>query len=204
MRGDPFRHSHRRRTLRGAAEKRDRTVRSGQPAFFASASLRLTSSAHTAILCPRQAASHAKYDFLPMSHSYSITPLPPLSTNARRAKARVRPRRTHSHAHRFIAYFALFSSHPSRHRKSAGTACPGAWPRCRKPVPSGDISKRGRSERDLPRSRQRQGEFSKMCIRDRPFLTPVVPSGRSKTHRVIKSAKADRLTSQVLRSHLSG
>ena len=161
MRGDPFRHSHRRRTLRGAAEKRDRTVLSGQPAFFASASLRLTSSAHTAILCPRQAASHAKYDFLPMSHSYSITPLPPLSTNARRAKARVRPRRTHSHAHRFIAYFALFSSHPSRHRKSAGTACPGAWPRFQKPVPSGDISKRGKSERDLPRSRQRQGEFSR-------------------------------------------
>lgn len=58
-------------------------------------------------------------------------------------------------------FLHYFSPHPSRHRKSAGTACPGAWLRCRKSIPSGDISGRGRPERDFLNLRQRQGKSSR-------------------------------------------
>lgn len=58
----------------------------------------------------------AKYSFLSTSHSYFITPFSALSTNAGYA----RPRHTHSHARHFNALSALFSPHPSRHRKTPG------------------------------------------------------------------------------------
>lgn len=99
----------------------------------------------------------AKYSFLSTSHSYFITPFSALSTNAGYA----RPRHTHSHARHFNALSALFFTPSFPAQKNAGTACPGAWLRCRKSIPSGDISGRGRPERDFPNLRQRQGKSSR-------------------------------------------
>ena len=158
MRGDPFRHSP-------IAAERCETRLKNAPGRCAPG--RPPSSLpRPSASCPpriRRSSVHVrrrpvgKYSFLPTSHSYSITPFSALSTNARHA----RPRCARSHARRFDALSALFSPHPSRHRKNAGTACPGAWLRCRKSIPSGDISGRGRPERDFPNLRQRQGKSSR-------------------------------------------